>query len=159
MFFFAGYCVAALTGAGAAEAAQLGLSLVIWGAAVRTVIVWHVTWIVNSADHLWGYRNYDTPDGSRNSLWLGMLGNGDGWHNNHHADPRSARHGHEWREIDPAWMAIRLMMALGLAKNARLPAASLGTRFKRPGLRPAFDDFVPPEGDFPAPLAAAPAPT
>jgi fatty-acid desaturase len=159
LFFIGGYCVAALTGSSAAEATQFGLSLVIWGAAVRTVIVWHLTWILNSADHLWGYRNYDTPDGSRNSLWLGVICNGDGWHNNHHADPRSARHGHKWWEIDPAWMAIRLMMALGLAKNVRLPAASLTTRFSGPGLKSACEDYVAPEGDSPAPPAAAQAPT
>ena len=61
LIFIAGFGVAALTGSTAAHAAQFGSSLVVWGAALRTVIVWHVTWIVNSADHLWGYRNYDTP--------------------------------------------------------------------------------------------------
>jgi stearoyl-CoA desaturase (delta-9 desaturase) len=105
--------------------------------------VWHETWIVNSADHLWGYRNYDTPDCSRNSVWLGVLCNGDGWHNNHHADPRSARHGHKWWEWDPAWLAIRLMMAFGMAENPRLPSPLLATRFNGPDSRPALEDFLP----------------
>jgi stearoyl-CoA desaturase (delta-9 desaturase) len=143
LLFIAGFGVTSLTGSSTANAVQFGLSLVIWGAAVRTVIVWHETWIVNSADHLWGYRNYDTPDCSRNSLWLGALCNGDGWHNNHHADPRSARHGHKWWEFDPAWVAIRLMMALGLANNPRLPSPLLAARFSGPGSQPALDDFLP----------------
>jgi stearoyl-CoA desaturase (delta-9 desaturase) len=155
LYFVAGFGSAALTGASLASAAQLGLSLVVWGAAVRTVVVWHVTWIVNSADHLWGYRNYDTPDFSRKSIWLGALCNGDGWHNNHHADPRSARHGHKWWEFDPAWVAIRLMMALGLAANARLPSPSLATRFGGPGVQPALEDFEPPEIDTPDSQASA----
>jgi stearoyl-CoA desaturase (delta-9 desaturase) len=147
LYFIAGFGVAALTGPSIANAAQFGLSLMIWGAAVRTVIVWHLTWIVNSADHLWGYRNYETPDCSRNSIWLGLLCSGDGWHNNHHADPRSARHGHKWWGFDLAWVVIRLMMALGLAKNAALPSPSLATKFRSPGLSPGLEDFVPPETD------------
>jgi fatty-acid desaturase len=143
LLFVVGFAAAAMTGSTVAEAAQFGLSLVIWGAAVRTVIVWHVTWIVNSADHLWGYRNYNTPDSSRNSMWLGVLCNGDGWHNNHHADPRSARHGHKWWEFDPAWIVIRLMTACGLAKNPRLPSPLLATRFGGSGSRPALEDFLP----------------
>jgi fatty-acid desaturase len=147
LIFIAGFGVAALTGSTAANAAQFGSSLVVWGAALRTVIAWHVTWIVNSADHLWGYRNYDTPDCSRNSIWLGVLCNGDGWHNNHHADPRSARHGHKWWECDPAWIAIRLMMALGLAKNPRLPSPLLARRFNGPSSAPALGDFRPLEAE------------
>jgi fatty-acid desaturase len=147
LFFIAGFGAAALTGSSVAKAAQFGFSLVIWGAALRTVIMWHVSWIVNSADHLWGYRNYNTADCSRNSIWLGVLCNGDGWHNNHHADPRSARHGHKWWEFDPAWGAIRLMMALGLAENPRLPSPLLATRFSTPASQPALEDFVAPDTD------------
>jgi fatty-acid desaturase len=153
--FIGGFGAAALTGSSLADAAQFGSSLVVWGAAVRTVLVWHVTWIVNSADHLWGYRNYDTPDDSRNSVWLGVLCNGDGWHNNHHADPRSARHGHKWWELDPSWAVIRAMMALGLASNARLPGPLLTARFSAPGAQPALDDFLPFETEPSAPPTAA----
>jgi stearoyl-CoA desaturase (delta-9 desaturase) len=155
LYFIAGFGAAALAGSSFTSAAQFGLSLVIWGAVVRTVVVWHLTWIVNSADHLWGYRNYNTPDSSRNSLWLGILCHGDGWHNNHHADPRSARHGHKWWEFDLAWVAIRLMMALGLAKNPARPSPLLATRFSGRGSQPALEDFVPPETDAPAPLTPA----
>ena len=67
---------------------------------VRTVVVWHITWSVNSVTHRWGYRNYETDEGSRNNVLVGLVSNGEGWHNNHHADPRSARHGHRWWEFD-----------------------------------------------------------
>jgi fatty-acid desaturase len=155
LIFIAGFGGAALTGSSTANAAQLGLSLVIWGAALRTVIVWHVTWIVNSADHLWGYRNYNTPDSSRNSIWLGFLCHGDGWHNNHHADPRSARHGHKWWEFDLAWVTIRLMMALGLASDPWLPSPLLATRFGDSGSQAPLEDFEPLEADPSAPPAPA----
>jgi stearoyl-CoA desaturase (delta-9 desaturase) len=62
-------------------------------------VVWHSTWSVNSASHRWGYRNYETPDRSRNNLFVSLLVGGE-WHNNHHADPCSARQGHKWWEID-----------------------------------------------------------
>src|SRR5205085_10906322 len=81
-------------GANRPDAGQFGLSLLVWGAAVRTVLVLHFTWLVNSAAHLWGYRNYDTPDDSRNNIWVAILAAGEGWHNNHHADPRSAARPH-----------------------------------------------------------------
>jgi len=143
VYFLAGFGLAFLTDASIAAAPQFGLSLVIWGAAVRTVIVWHLAWIVNSADHRWGYRNYNTPDNSRNSIWLGFLCHGDGWHNNHHADPRSARHGHKWWELDLAWVVIRAMMLLGMAKNPRLPSPLLATHFNVAGPQRALDDFEP----------------
>ena len=156
VYFVAGFAAAAVGGSSIAAAAQFGLSLMVWGAAVRTVIIWHVAWIVNSGVHQWGYRNYETPDGSRNNIWLGVFCNGDNWHNNHHADPRSARHGHKWWEFDLAWGAIRLMMALGLASDARLPSsASLAGRFSGSGSRPPLDDFAPSEaGSGMAPVPA-----
>ena len=77
------------TGAGW-PAPQFGLSLLVWGVFVRTVLVWHITWSVNSVTHLWGYRNYDTDENSRNNWLVALVTNGEGWHNNHHADPRSA---------------------------------------------------------------------
>jgi fatty-acid desaturase len=96
---------------------QSGFSMLIWGVFVRTVVVWHLTWAVNSAGHLWGYRNYDTDDFSRNSILVGLLSNGEGWHNNHHADPRSARFGRRWWELDVTWLTIRCLAALGLARR------------------------------------------
>jgi fatty-acid desaturase len=120
--FFAGGVIAELLyGGSAVEALQFGLSLLVWGVFVRTVLVWHITWSVNSVTHLWGYRNYDTDESSRNNVILAIL-IGEGWHNNHHADPRSARHGHLWWEVDLTWLMIRLLAALGLAREVATPS-------------------------------------
>jgi sn-1 stearoyl-lipid 9-desaturase len=131
-FFSAGFAAAALAGASLAESAQFGASLFVWGAALRTVVVWHMTWAVNSATHVWGYRSYQTDDRSRNNAVVGLFVHGEGWHNNHHADPRSARHGHQWWEIDVTWLMIRLLMRLGLAKNVALPSPTLAAKFDAP---------------------------
>ena len=94
-----------------------GVSWLVWGLAVRMVIVFHVTWLVNSASHMWGYRNYETTDDSRNLWWVGLLAFGEGWHNNHHAFQRMAKHGHKWWEVDVTYWAILAMERLGLAWN------------------------------------------
>jgi stearoyl-CoA desaturase (delta-9 desaturase) len=94
-----------------------GVSWLLWGMAVRMVIVFHVTWLVNSATHMWGYRNYATNDDSTNLWWVGLLAFGEGWHNNHHAHQRMAKHGHRWWEIDVTYWAILVMERLGLAWN------------------------------------------
>jgi stearoyl-CoA desaturase (delta-9 desaturase) len=116
-FFLAGFASQLIIGNGIGDALQFGLSLLVWGVFVRTVVVWHVTWSVNSVTHLWGYRNFNTDDTSRNNLIVGFLANGEGWHNNHHADPRSARHGLRWWELDLTWLTIRLLAGLGLARR------------------------------------------
>ncbi len=95
--------------------AYLGWSLVMWGMFLRLVLVLHCTWLVNSASHMFGYRNYKTADESRNNWWVALLSYGEGWHNNHHAYPRMANHGHRWWEFDPTFRMIRLMQRLGLA--------------------------------------------
>jgi fatty-acid desaturase len=136
-YFVVGFGVVWLSGASVADATQFGLSLLIWGAVLRTVVVWHLTWSVNSVTHIWGYRNYDTPDGSRNNVIVALLVSGEGWHNNHHADPSSARQGHKWWELDLVWLAIRLLMLLGLAKDVALPSPHLAARFNS---RPASTD-------------------
>jgi stearoyl-CoA desaturase (delta-9 desaturase) len=92
-----------------------GMSFLVWGMFVRLIYVLHVTWFVNSATHIWGYRNYETSDDSRNLWWVGLLAFGEGWHNNHHAYQRMARHGHKWWEIDVTYWAIWAMEKLGLA--------------------------------------------
>jgi fatty-acid desaturase len=122
LFFVGGVMAALLSGGNAIEALQFGLSLLIWGVFVRTVLVWHITWSVNSVTHLWGYRNYETDDASRNNVIVGIVSNGEGWHNNHHADPRSARHGHLWWEVDVTWVTIRFLAAVGLAREVVVPS-------------------------------------
>jgi stearoyl-CoA desaturase (delta-9 desaturase) len=94
----------------------------LWGAAVRLFVVEHSMSAVNSFLHLLGSRPFDTPlDNSRNSPWLGALAWGEGWHNNHHAFPYSAAFGLKWYEIDPGFWLIRLLEALGLAWDVKLP--------------------------------------
>jgi len=94
-----------------------GLPMVLWGIFLRTVVAWHATWLVNSATHLWGKRRFETRDDSRNNGWVAALTFGEGWHNNHHAYPRSSRHGLTWREIDVNWIQIRMLEMLGLVKD------------------------------------------
>ena len=125
VFFLFGVGIAWLAGANSAEAVRMGASVLVWGVFVRTVVVWHITWSVNSLSHLWGYRTYQTADFSRNNTFVGLVSNGEGWHNNHHADPRSARHGHGAWEIDVTWLTIRLLESLGLATDVARPAASV----------------------------------
>jgi fatty-acid desaturase len=84
---------------------------------VRTVAVWHITWSVNSVTHLWGYRNFATHDDSRNNWVVGLVSNGEGWHNNHHAEPRAAAHGQRWWELDVSYLTIRALEVVGLASD------------------------------------------
>lgn len=100
--------------AGAILFAIGGLPMVLWGIFMRTVLAWHSTWLVNSATHLWGKRRFETRDDSRNNRLIAAITFGEGWHNNHHAYPRSARHGLAWHEIDPNWIQIRALEKLGL---------------------------------------------
>ena len=98
-----------------------GLPMLLWGLCVRVVVGLHATWLVNSAAHMWGRRRFNTPDDSRNNWWVALLTFGEGWHNNHHAHPTSARHGLRWYEIDPTWMQIWFLQCLGLVKSAKVP--------------------------------------
>ncbi|TWT77968.1 Fatty acid desaturase [Posidoniimonas polymericola] len=92
-----------------------GLSMLAWGTGIRMLYVFHVTWFVNSISHMWGYRNYETTDDSRNNWLVGLLAFGEGWHNNHHAYQRVASQGHKWWEVDPTYWMILLMEKTGLA--------------------------------------------
>ena len=135
--FFAGaFLVELVAGGSALDAIQFGFSVLIWGVFVRTVLVWHITWSVNSVTHMWGYRNYDTDECSRNNLIIGFLSNGEGWHNNHHAAPSSARFGYRWWELDVTWLTIRLLSALGLARKivTRYPALAVTAEVDRHGV-------------------------
>jgi stearoyl-CoA desaturase (delta-9 desaturase) len=106
-------------------AGGLGWSWLVWGMFVRTSFLYHATWLVNSATHLWGYRSYATRDDSTNLWWVAILTLGEGWHNNHHAFPRSARHGIRWWEIDVTFWLIRSLSWIGLAKQIHVPGRVL----------------------------------
>lgn len=94
-----------------------GWSFVVYGIFVRAVILWHSTWLVNSASHLWGYRTFESDDGAQNLWWVSLLTYGEGWHNNHHSYPHVAKSGFRWWEIDVTWWAICLLKHMGLAKK------------------------------------------
>jgi stearoyl-CoA desaturase (delta-9 desaturase) len=136
-FFVAGFVAVTIEGGPLPEAVRFGCSLLLWGGAVRIVAVWHLTWSVNSITHLWGYRNYMTPDNSRNNLLVSLITNGEGWHNNHHADPASARHGHGWREPDVAWLTIHALQSVGLVWDVALPSPGLAEALEARALRGA----------------------
>jgi len=125
VFFSGGLLGSLLAGGTMAEAIQLGTSVLVWGVFVRTVAVWHITWSVNSLSHLLGTRRFETDDDSRNNLFVALISGGEGWHNNHHADPRSASHGRSWREPDQTFLFIWLMARLGLARDVVLPNRKL----------------------------------
>jgi sn-1 stearoyl-lipid 9-desaturase len=101
-----------------------GWPFVFWGVFARLVIVYHCTWLVNSATHKFGYRNFETTDNSTNCWWVAITTYGEGWHNNHHAYQHSARHGMKWWEIDITWMTIQVLQFLGLATKVKLVEAS-----------------------------------
>lgn len=98
-----------------------GWSWVVWGIVVRTVFFLHCTWFVSSVAHSWGYRTFEVRDTSTNSWWVALLTFGDGWHNNHHAQPRSAAHGIQWWELDVSYLVIRAMEGLGIAWDLQRP--------------------------------------
>ena len=94
-----------------------GLPYLLWGIFLRTVVGLHATWLVNSATHSWGSRRFATRDRSTNSWWVALFTWGEGWHNNHHAHPVSARHGLKWYEVDFNWYGIWVLKKLGLARQ------------------------------------------
>jgi stearoyl-CoA desaturase (delta-9 desaturase) len=94
-----------------------GWSFVIYGIFLRAVLLWHSTWLINSATHREGYCNFPVEDNSRNLWWAAIVTYGEGWHNNHHAHPRVAKAGQRWWEIDVTWWAIQVLRMLGLAKK------------------------------------------
>jgi stearoyl-CoA desaturase (delta-9 desaturase) len=105
----------------------------LWGGLVRTFLLHHVTWSINSVCHIWGARPFDSRDHSRNNWIFGLLAFGEGWHNNHHAFPTSARHGLRWWEFDLTYVMIRAMRAVGLVWNVRVPPESAVRTRRRKG--------------------------
>ena len=116
-FFLIGLGIGWTSFGGLLAGLQFGLSLVVWGVLVRTVLVWHGTWAVNSVTHVSGYRNYETREYSRNNWIVALLSHGEGWHNNHHAKPRCANNRHKWWEFDLTYQVIRLLQTVGLAEQ------------------------------------------
>ena len=97
-----------------------GWPMLLWCVFLRVTAQLHFTWLVNSATHMWGSRRYETHDDSTNNWWVAILTFGEGWHNNHHAHPRAARHGVAWYEVDTNWWTIRTLKMLGLATSIKL---------------------------------------
>lgn len=105
----------------------------IWGGLVRLALVHHITWSINSVCHIWGSRTYKSNDESRNNPIFGVLGFGEGWHNNHHAFPASARHGLAWWQFDLSYLLIKAMEKLGLASDVKVPSRErLDAKRRRP---------------------------
>ena len=121
LFGLAGLLVGRWAGGNWQAGLQLAASWVVWAAFVRTVLVWHITWSVNSLTHLFGYRTYATDEDSRNNWLVALLAMGEGWHNNHHHDPASASVQHKWWEFDATYYVILVLERLGLATDVIQP--------------------------------------
>ena len=117
-----------------------GIPYVLWGVFFRTTYGLHCTWLVNSATHIWGSRRFATRDDSTNNWWVAILAFGEGWHNNHHAHPTSARHGLAWFEFDLNWIFISTLKRLGLAWDVKV------ARIKQPVPYEENDTLVIDEG-------------
>jgi stearoyl-CoA desaturase (delta-9 desaturase) len=99
---------------------NFAISLILCGIIAPTAIGWQITWLVNSGNHMWGSRPNNTGDSSTNNFWIAVLTFGEGWHNNHHAVPWSARHGWTWKQLDLNYAVILLFEKLGWATKLRL---------------------------------------
>jgi hypothetical protein len=88
--------------------------MLVWGFFVSTVVCYHATYTINSLSHVFGRRRYETHDDSRNNVWLALLTLGEGWHNNHHHYPLSARQGFYWWEVDVTYYGLRALAAVGI---------------------------------------------
>ncbi|KAK9072872.1 hypothetical protein SSX86_009307 [Deinandra increscens subsp. villosa] len=110
-----------------------GFSYLTWGLGIRAVIVCHITFIVRSVGHIWGERSWNTPDTSTNNWCSGILALGDGWHNNHHAFPNSARHGLKWWELDLTWEFIKFLELVGLITDVKVPTEAEKRRMRSLG--------------------------
>lgn len=121
LFYMAGFAIGWAASGSTEAGVQFGLSLLVWGVFVRTVLVWHITWSVNSLAHRFGYQTHYTREGSTNNWLVGLVAAGEGWHNNHHWDEVSARHGHRWWELDLTWILIWKLEKLGIATEVARP--------------------------------------
>jgi fatty-acid desaturase len=141
VYFLVGFGIAfAQTGSGMAGL-QFGLSLWVWGAIARTVAVWHITWSVNSLTHLFGYRNHETSDNSRNNWLVAIVATGEGWHNNHHHDQAACSNQHKWWEFDITYYHVVALKWLGLMSHIVPPAHQ--RRGNRPSSPQSAENCVP----------------
>jgi len=97
-----------------------GWGMVNWAIFLRVTVGLHATWMINSATHMFGKRRFETDDDSRNVWWVALLTFGEGWHNNHHAHPVSARHGLAWYEFDWTWLSLKVLKAVGLVWDVKV---------------------------------------
>jgi stearoyl-CoA desaturase (Delta-9 desaturase) len=105
------------------ELGTSGAQLLVWGFFVSTVVLFHASVTINSLAHRFGTRRFDTADNSRNNGWLALITFGEGWHNNHHYCPSTARQGFRWWEIDLTWYLLKGLALLGLVRDLKpLPA-------------------------------------
>ncbi len=124
LWALAGLAVPAII-AGLVTQSWLGAFLgFLWGGLVRVLLLHHVTWSINSVCHIWGTRPFRSHDESRNNAVFGVLAMGEGWHNNHHAFPASARHGLKWWQFDASYVLIWAMSKVGLASDVNVPSAA-----------------------------------
>jgi stearoyl-CoA desaturase (delta-9 desaturase) len=125
------YALGAWLGATRPELGTSGLQLLVWAFFLTTTVMYHVTFCVNSVSHVFGRRTFDTADESRNLLWLALLTNGEGWHNNHHRYPGSARQGFFWWEIDVSLYVLELLRMLGIVWDVRRPPEAVYAEARR----------------------------
>ncbi len=116
IFFGVAFGVASLL-VDRAEAMRIATSVLLWGVFMRTVLVWHITWSVNSLTHMFGYRNHKTEENSRNNWLVALVAAGEGWHNNHHEDPACCTVQHRWWEFDLTYWEIRALKVLGVVTS------------------------------------------
>lgn len=110
--------------------ATSGWQILIWGYFISTVILYHVTFSINSLAHVYGKRRFATSDHSRNNWWLAIITFGEGWHNNHHYWPSSARQGFHWSEVDITFYGLKVLEKLGLIWDLRVPPQEVLCRIK-----------------------------
>jgi len=124
------------TAVGVLTFALLGWQYVLWDIFLRTVVGLQSTWLVNSATHIWGTRRFATGDDSTNNFLIAIFTFGEGWHNNHHAHPQSARHGLRWWQVDTNWYLIWSLKMFHLIRDVKLPKFE-GSRIREIGRRAA----------------------
>jgi stearoyl-CoA desaturase (Delta-9 desaturase) len=108
-----------------------GLPMFLWGICLRVTFGLHCTWLINSLTHMVGTQRFDAGDDSKNSFLIALLTFGEGWHNNHHAHPTSARHGLAWWEFDITWITMKILRAIGLIKHVRVAKVDRATLQRR----------------------------